>query len=101
MNSNTHSTGGPDGLGAVVAELQGLAAQAVGGLPDGAWAERILALRGLVERLEGQWLADLAAVDARGVAGADQGVQAGSTAAWLRNRSAWVPAPPPASCAPP
>jgi Domain of unknown function (DUF222) len=86
MNSNTHSAGGPDGLGAVVAELQGLAAQAVGGLPDGARAERILALRGLVDRLEGQWLADLAAMDARGVAGADQGVQAGSTAAWLRAR---------------
>jgi hypothetical protein len=49
MDSNTHSTGGPDGpdgLGAVVAELQGLAAQAVGGLPDGGWAERLLVLRG-------------------------------------------------------
>jgi hypothetical protein len=30
----------------VVAELQELAAQAVGGLPDGGWAERVLVLRG-------------------------------------------------------
>jgi hypothetical protein len=86
MNSNTHSTGGPDGLGAVVAELQELAAQDIGGLPDAAWAERILTLRGLADRLEGHWLAELAAIDARGAAGADQGVQAGSTAAWLRAR---------------
>jgi hypothetical protein len=90
MDSNTHSTRQsaetPAELAAVVAELQALAAQAVRGLPDAGWAERVLALRGLVDRLEGQWLADLAAIDARGVAGADQGVQAGSTAAWLRAR---------------
>jgi hypothetical protein len=82
MDSNTHSTGGPDGLGALVAELQELAAQDIGGLTDAAWAERILVLRGLADRLEGHWLAELA----RGAAGADQGVQAGSTAAWLRAR---------------
>jgi hypothetical protein len=33
-----------------------------------------------VERLDGQWLADLADVDARGVAGADQGVQVAAEA---------------------
>jgi hypothetical protein len=69
----------PAGLGALVAELQGLAAQDPDRLGDGARAERVLVLRGLVERLEGQWLAELAAVDARGAAGADHGVQAGST----------------------
>ena len=39
-----------------------------------------------MDRLEGHWLAELAGVDARGAAGADHGVQAGSTAAWLRSR---------------
>jgi hypothetical protein len=90
MDSNTHSTRQsaetPAGLAAVVAELQGLAAQDVGGLPDAGWAERLLTLRGLVERLEGLWLAELADLDARGAAGADQGAQAASTAAWLRDR---------------
>jgi hypothetical protein len=90
MDSNTHSTrhstGTPAGFSAMVAELQGLADQPLDGLADTARAERVLQLRGLVDRLEGQWLAELAAVDARGAAGAEDGVQAGSTAAWLRNR---------------
>jgi predicted DNA-binding transcriptional regulator YafY len=69
MDSNTHSTGlwtgasagTPGGLSAVVAELQCLADQPLGSLADAARAERIMALRGLAERLEGQWLAELAA----------------------------------------
>ena len=56
MDSNTHSSshsaGTPAGLGALVAELQGLAAQDPDRLADAAWAERLLVLRGLVERLE-------------------------------------------------
>jgi hypothetical protein len=43
-------------------------------------------LRRLVDRLDGLWLKELAGVDALGAAGADQGQQVGSTAAWLRNR---------------
>jgi hypothetical protein len=86
MDSNTHSVGTPAGLSALVAELQGLADQDLDGLADGALAGRLLVLRGLMDRLEGQWLAELAAVDARGAAGAEQGVQAGATAAWLRRR---------------
>ena len=43
-------------------------------------------LRGLGDRLDGLWLAELAAVDARGAAGAEEGLQAGSTASWLRRR---------------
>ena len=90
MDSNTHSTsqsaGTPAGFSALVAELQGLAAQDPDRLADGARAERVFGLRGLVDRLEGQWLAELAGVDARGAAGAEQGVQAGSTAGWLRRR---------------
>ena len=39
-----------------------------------------------MDRLEGHWLAELAGLDARGAAGAEQGVQAGSTAGWLRRR---------------
>jgi hypothetical protein len=90
MDSNTHSTsdstGAPVGLAALAAAVDGLAAQDLAGLADGALAERVMALRGLVDRLEGHWLGELAALDARGAAGAEHGVQAGSTAAWLRHR---------------
>ena len=86
MDSNTHSTGRSKGLGALAAELQDLAAQDPDRLSDATLAERVLVFRGLMDRLEGHWLAELAGVDARGAAGADHGVQAGSTAAWLRSR---------------
>jgi Domain of unknown function (DUF222) len=90
MSSNTHSTQGPPGppdrLAALQAVLDGLATQDTGGLPDAVRAEQVLRLRGLVDRLEGHWLSELAAVDAGGAAGADQGQQAGSTAGWLRAR---------------
>jgi hypothetical protein len=86
MNSNTHSTSQSAGLPAVVAELQELAAQDPDGLTDDARVERVLAWRGLLDRQEGLWLGELAAVDARGAAGAEQGLQAGSTAGWLRRR---------------
>ena len=49
-------------------------------------AERVRGLRGLGDRQEGLWLGELAAVDARGAAGAEEGTQAGSTAGWLRHR---------------
>ncbi len=39
-----------------------------------------------MDRLEGQWLKELAGVDARGAAGAELGQEVGSTAAWLRHR---------------
>jgi hypothetical protein len=89
MDSNTHSisqtpqltAGRPDELAPLAAAVQDLAAQDVDRLTDA-----VLALRGLVDRLEGHWLQQLAAVDARGVAGADQGQEVGSTAAWLRTR---------------
>ena len=102
MDSNTHSdrqsasrptwqaacepTGPTDGLAGLAAELERLAAQKLDGLPDPARAERVLELRRLLDRLEGHWLAELAAVDAHGPAGADQGTPAPSTASWLRNR---------------
>ena len=86
MDSNTHSTGGPKRLGALAAELQELAAQDPDRLSDATLAERVRVLRQLAERLEGHWLGELADLDARGAAGAEEGVQAGSTAAWLRHR---------------
>ena len=46
MDSNTHSTSAPTGLGALVAELQGLVDQDLDGLADGVCAERLLSLRG-------------------------------------------------------
>jgi hypothetical protein len=86
MDSNTHSAGPSEGLAALAATLEGLAAQDLTGLTDAARAERVLRLRRLLDRLEGHWLAELATLDACGAAGAEQGVQAGSTASWLRTR---------------
>ncbi|HEV8650555.1 MAG TPA: DUF222 domain-containing protein [Actinomycetes bacterium] len=79
--------GQPVGLAMLAAAVQELAAQDLTGLPDGVAAERVLALRGLLDRLEGQWLRELAAVDARGAAGAERGGRAASTAGWLRARA--------------
>jgi hypothetical protein len=94
MDSNTHSTRGParppahpsDDLATLHAAVADLEARDLNGLADAARAERVLQLRHLLHRLEGQWRKELAAVDARGAAGAEQGVQAGSTAGWLRAR---------------
>jgi hypothetical protein len=66
--------------------VEELAAEDLSRLPDGVAAARVLALRRLLDRLEGHWLRELAAVDGRGAAGADLGVQAASTAGWLRGR---------------
>jgi Domain of unknown function (DUF222) len=94
MDPNTHSTGSPgqrppappDGLEALTAAVEALAVQDRQGLTDAARAERVLGLRRLLDRLEGLWLQELAALDARGAAGADQDQEMASTAAWLRNR---------------
>lgn len=98
MNSNTHSTrrsaghptsrstGRPDPLAALASAVDQLAAQNLDGLPDAVAAEQVLALRRLLDRLEGHWLKEPATVDARGAAGAEDGIQAPSTAGWLRNR---------------
>ena len=98
MDSNTHSTtqlagrlaagsaGGSDPMASLTADVEDLAAQDLDRLTDAALAEQVLELRRLLDRLEGHWLAELAAVDARGAAGAEDGVPAGSTASWLRQR---------------
>jgi hypothetical protein len=86
MDPNTHSDGSRDGLTALAAAVEDLAAQDLDGFSDAVRAERVLGLRRLLDRLEGHWLAELAGVDARGAAGAEDGVQVGSTAGWLRHR---------------
>jgi Domain of unknown function (DUF222)/HNH endonuclease len=86
MESNTHSIEQPAGLDRLTAAVEELAAEDVSGLPDGEAAQRVLALRRLLDRLEGQWLRELAAVEGLGAAGAERGAQAPSTVGWLRGR---------------
>ena len=92
MDSNTHSPWSPDRLTALQTAVDGLAGEDLARLPDAARAERVLVLRRLLNRLEGRWLQELAAVDARGAAGAEQGQPAASTASWLRRRLRLGPA---------
>lgn len=86
MESNTHSTQGSDGLAALTATVENLEAQDFDGLPHAVQVEWLLELRRLLDLLEVQWLRELASVDARGAAGAEQSQPAASTAAWLRDR---------------
>src|SRR4029453_16132170 len=98
MDSNTHSTQTPGGrspalpeppddeLAALATDVDGLAVQDLARLSATARTQRLLAWRRLLDRQEGLWLQELAALDAAGVAGADQGEVAVSTAGWLRNR---------------
>ena len=101
MDSNWCSDNLPEGLMALAADVDDLAAQDLDGLPEAVRAQRVLALRWLLDRLEGQWLNELAGVDACGAAGAEQGIQFASTASWLGTACAWAPVPPPAPFAPP
>jgi hypothetical protein len=87
MDPNAYSMQQPGGLGLLAAAVDELAAEDLDGLPDSEAARRVLVLRGLIERLEGHWLRELAGVDGRGAAGTDQGIPAESTAGWLRNRN--------------
>jgi hypothetical protein len=105
MDSNTHSTSSvagppagwpgdppadpPVGLpagpsAALDAVLERLAAEDLEQLSDSALNQDLGRLQQQLNSLQGQWLRRLAALDARGAAGADQGVDAPSTAAWLR-----------------
>jgi hypothetical protein len=87
MNPNTHSMQRPAGLDRLAAVVEELAAEDVARLSDAEAARRVLVLRGLIERLEGHWLQELAGVDGRGAAGTEDGMPAESTAAWLRHRT--------------
>ena len=101
MDSNIHSTQGPvesagqqstrpptpppDDLAELTALLDRMAARDLERLPDAVRAERVQGLRPLADRLEGQWLKELAGVDAHGAAGPRRGCSS---------------APPPAGCGP-
>ena len=63
-----------------------LAAEDLDQLSDAALTEQTLALQRVMDRLDGQWLRRVAAIDARGAAGAARGEPAPSTASRLRNR---------------
>jgi hypothetical protein len=80
MQSNMYSIKETTGLDRLAAVVDELAAEDLAALPDSEAAQRVLVLRKLMDRLEGQWLRELAGVDGRGAAGADQGAQAESTA---------------------
>jgi hypothetical protein len=92
MDSNTGSMAWPGGLGLLAVAVEELAAEDLDALPAGEAAQRVLVLRRLLERLEGHWLRELAAVDGRGAAGTEDGTRADSTASWLRNRARMSPA---------
>jgi hypothetical protein len=87
MESNTHSTQQPGGIDLLAAAVDQLATEDPARLTDAEAAWRVLVLRGLIERLEGVWLRELAGVDGRGAAGTEDEMPAESTAAWLRNRT--------------
>ncbi|HEY6708915.1 MAG TPA: DUF222 domain-containing protein [Actinomycetota bacterium] len=70
----------------LTADLDALATRDLDGLSEVVRAERVLALRQLADRLEGQWLKELAGVDAQGAAGAELDQQPGPTTAWLRQQ---------------
>jgi hypothetical protein len=86
MEPNTHSIQEPAGLDRLAAVVEELAAENLDALADAQAAARVLVMRRLVDRLEGQWLRELAGVDGRGAAGAEDGSHADSTAGWLRGR---------------
>src|SRR5215208_7062151 len=86
MDPNTHSSRRSGRLAALIADIDALLDEDLDELTEAALADDILELRQQIQRLEGGWLQRLAAVDARGAAGAEAGVQFGSTAGWLRAR---------------
>jgi hypothetical protein len=80
------------GLERLAAEIDGLAGDDLGGLGAALLAEQILALEVLEDQLAAAKLRRLAALDAQGAAGAEAGVYAPSTAAWLRAQLRMGPA---------
>ena len=94
MDSNTYSTGPAGKLTALLTAVDELADQDPDHLADLVLAAQARELRWALDRLEGHWLRTLATVDARGAAGAEEGLQAASTARWLRNRCEWGPVRP-------
>src|SRR5919112_564770 len=77
---------GLEDVAELTAVLDEMAARDLGRLPILVRTQRVLALQQLAGRLHGQWLKELAYLDALGAAGADPDQPAPSTASWLRNR---------------
>jgi hypothetical protein len=100
MDSNTHSTqdsgGRLDGLAVLAAAVDGLAAQELNRLSDAGLAGQVLGLRRLVDRLEGHWLQQLAAVDGRGLAGLTRASRLARPRPGCGPGCGWVPGPRPA-----
>jgi hypothetical protein len=86
MDSNIHSANRRGQFAALVAAINDLDHEDLDRVSDVAAAEQVMALRPLVEQLQGQWLKRLAVVDGRGATGAEQDRRFGSTAGWLRAR---------------
>jgi hypothetical protein len=86
MDPNIDSTQQDHELAALATAVDALANRDLHLLSDAHAAARVLVLRRLLDRLEGQWLRELAGVDGRGAAGAEADTQALSTTSWLRNR---------------
>ena len=86
MDSNTHSTRSPGWRTALLTALEELTGQDLDRLGDSALVDQNLELQQLLDRFQGVWLKGLAAIDARGAAGADQDTPGLSTAGWLRAR---------------
>jgi hypothetical protein len=92
MESNVYSAEegpvavAPVGLERLEAAIQDLTGHDLDRLPDGVAAARVLALRRMVDRLEGHWLHELAGVDGRGAGGAEDGGLVLCTASWLRRQ---------------
>src|SRR6266542_481432 len=80
---------GLEGLAAAVGEF---AADDLDQLGDALLAAQVVAVQRLGDQLDADWLRRLAAVDARGAAGAEVGASAPSTAGWLRATTRMSPA---------
>ena len=95
MDSNTHSASpAEEALAALATMVDRLAARDLDGLADAVRAARVLELRPLLDRLEGQWLKELAGVEGRGAAGADQGCRLARPPVGCGPGCAWGPVPP-------
>jgi hypothetical protein len=76
----------PEDLAELAAVLDKLAARELDRVSGSDRLQRAKALRWLADRLEGQWLKELAGLDAVGAAATDQDAPAPSTAGWLRRQ---------------
>jgi Domain of unknown function (DUF222) len=76
----------PEDLAELAAVVDKLAARDLDRSSGPLRVQRAKGLRWLIDRLEGQWLKELADLDALGAAGTDHDAPAPSTASWLRRQ---------------